>query len=126
MESLHGLEKFTDLDYRHLGPDQWQLTRTFMYFSHKAVIVVPFGFKTDLDSLPRIPMVYAWLKGRSVRAVVIHDYLYKTQQGKAHADITFLHAMKDEGLPKRHRVPIYLGVACCGWFAYRSHRKDKA
>jgi hypothetical protein len=121
----HGLPKFSALEYRHVGPDAWQLTRTFLYFGNGYVIVVPFGFITDLDSIPRVPFMYALLKGRSVRAATVHDYLYNTQAGKAYADSVFLAAMKDEGLPKRRRYPIYWAVALFGGPSYNQHAESK-
>ena len=121
----HGLPKFSALEYRHVGPNAWQLTRTFMYFGEDYTIVVPFGFTTDLDSIPRIPFLYALLKGRSVRAATVHDYLYNTQAGKAYADKVFLAAMEDEGLPARRRYPIYWGVALFGGPSYNQHAESK-
>jgi len=119
----HGLPAFSALEYRHVGPDAWQLTRTFMYFGEDYNIVVPFGFVTDLDSVPRIPFLYALLKGRSVRAATVHDYLYKTQADKAYADSVFLAAMKDEGLPARRRYPIYWGVVLFGHWSYTQYAR---
>ena len=122
----HGLHKFSALEYRHVGPNAWQLTRTFMYFGEDYTIVVPFGFITDGDSIPRVPVLYALLKGRSVRAATVHDYLYSTQAGKAYADKVFLAAMKDEGLPARRRYPIYWGVALFGHWAYTHYAEKTA
>ena len=122
----HGLHKFSALEYRHVGPNAWQLTRTFMYFGEGYVIVVPFGFITDLDSVPRVPGLYSLLKGRSVRAATVHDYLYSAQRGKKYADKVFLEAMKDEGLPARRRYPIYWGVALFGHWAYNQYAEKTA
>jgi hypothetical protein len=117
------LPAFSALEYRHVGKDKWKLTKPFMYFFPQGTIIVPEGFVSDLDSVPRIPFMYALLKGRSVRAATVHDYLYKTQAGKAYADSLFLRAMKDEKIPKRRRYPIYWGVALFGGKAYASHAK---
>ena len=122
----HGLPKFSALEYRHVGPNAWQLTRSFMYFGDKYTILVPFGFITDMDSIPRVPVLYALLKGRSVRAATVHDYLYSTQAGKAYADRVFLAAMEDEGLPARRRYPIYWGVALFGHWAYNQYAEKTA
>ena len=119
----HGLPRFSTLEFRHIGPDQWLITKPFMYYGVRGTVVVPSGFISDLDSLLRIPILYAALKGRSVRAVVIHDYLYKTQKGKPMADSTFLAAMKDEGLPARRRYPIYWGVVLFGHWAYTQYAR---
>jgi len=92
-----------------------------MYFGDVNTIVVPTGFITDLDSVPRVPLFYAMLKGFTVRAATIHDYLYKTQRGKAFADNMFLAAMYDEGIPAFRRYPIYWGVSMFGRSAYESY-----
>jgi len=124
MKSVHGLPKFSSLEYRHLGKDKWQLTKVFMYFCNRGTVVVPSGAVTDLDSVPRVPFLYAALKGRSVRAATIHDYLYKSQKGKKYADDTFLAAMKDEGLPRRRRYPIYWGVRFFGKSSYDQYAEE--
>lgn len=122
---LDGMPKFSALEYRHIGKDTWQIIKPFMYFGDSGTVVVPTDFITDLDSVPRVPFLYALLKGRSVRAATIHDYLYKTQKGKKLADDTFLKAMKDEGLPRRRRYPIYWGVVMFGHYSYTKYSENK-
>ena len=79
---------------------------------------VPAGFSTDLDSVPRIPLVYAYLKGRATKAAVIHDWLYHNKHPRKAADKVFLAAMKDEGIGMVRRNAIYRGVRLFGWLAY--------
>lgn len=110
--------RFTDLHLRHTDAKQWTVVDDFRFFSKDQVYVVPGGFKTDLDSVPRVPLVYALFKGRATKSAVIHDYLYVKRKGKLLADAVFLEAMKAEGLPLRHRWPIYIAVALFGWGAY--------
>jgi len=125
-DRLREMTHFSTLEYRHLGPNKWLLTKPFMYFGDLNTVVVPSGFVTDLDSVPRVPFLYAALKGRSIRAATVHDYLYNTQAGKAYADKVFLEAMKDEGLPARRRYPIYWGVALFGHWAYNQYAEKTA
>jgi hypothetical protein len=106
--------KFTRLCYEYTNSNKWRITSPLMYFSnHNLTVVVPTGFVTDLDSIPRIPIIYAALKGRAVKSAIIHDYLYREQRGKRFADALFLQAMKDEGIAAGWRYAIYWGV-CLG------------
>jgi len=82
-------------------------------------VQVPKGFVTDIDSVPRIPGVYALYKGHATYSAVVHDWLYEQGRGKIAADRTFLAAMKHEGLPIWRRWPIFLGVAIFGWLIYK-------
>lgn len=80
-------------------------------------IVVPKGFETDLDSIPRIPFIYAITKGRAVRAAVIHDFLYRcSDYSRNNCDKIFKKAMKDEGVPYIYRKMIFYAVRVFGGF----------
>lgn len=115
------MNPFSLLRLQYVLNGRWLVVVDFEYAPGDGLptVVVPAGFYTDLDSVPRIPMVYAMFKGHTVNAAVIHDWLYERGRGKVVADRTFLAAMKDEGLPIRRRWPIYLAVAVFGWFIYK-------
>ncbi len=115
-------QMFSRLEHTFTRTRQWRLTKPLMYFHRTGTIVVPTGFLTDLDSVPRIPVVYAAFKGRAVKSAVVHDYLYETQRGKAFADSIFLDAMQHEGIPARWRYPIYWAVALFGGRIYSRKR----
>lgn len=117
------MKRFTDLHLRYGARKDWLLVDDFHFQGDSRVWVVPAGFQTDLDSVPRIPGLYAMFKGRSVKAAIVHDWLYATQQGKLLADKVFLEAMKHEGLSRRHRWPIYLAVVLFGWSIYAGKTK---
>lgn len=98
---------------------RWVLTKALEYTTDDGwTVEVPPGYSTDLDSVPRIPFAYAWLKGRATKSAVIHDYLYSNRHDRKEADKIFLNAMKDEGVPVWRRVPIYLAVRAFGGLAY--------
>lgn len=113
---------FSRLTHTLTRTGQWRLTLPLMYFHRSGTIVVPSGFETDLDSVPRIPGVYAAFKGRAVKSAVVHDYLYESQRGKAFADRIFLDAMRHEGVPARWRYPIYWAVVMFGGCIYSRKR----
>lgn len=91
--------------------------------------VVPVGFASDFDSVPRLPFVYWRLKSRApVDAAVLHDWLYRQgTPSRAEADHVFYVAMATRGVPWRYRFPIWLGVRLGGWLPWRRYRKrDRA
>jgi hypothetical protein len=124
-------EPFSDLKVQWLRAGWWKLTAEFRYEHPGGCIVVPAGFELDFDSIPRIPVLHAWLEGRAQRAAVPHDWLYyagqRTPEGgpvtRREADRIMLDAMVECGLPRRHRWPIWLGVRAGGWAPWRKHRR---
>ena len=119
---VRGMPRFSPLEYLYVGYGRWKLTKSFMDFGDAWTVIVPEGFTTDLDSVPRVPFLHAMLKGYTVRAATIHDYLYNTQRGKKFADTIFLMAMDDEGVPNIRRYPIYWAVALFGHKAYSNYK----
>lgn len=87
-------------------------------------VTVPKGFETDGASLPRLLWWYCPpFKGRHTRGAVVHDYLYATgEQPRKVSDKIFLAIMGEDGVRKRKRRIMYMGVRSCGWKAYRAHK----
>jgi len=110
--------KFSRLLNEYTKDKRFKLLHPLRYRASTGRVVVPEGFVTDMDSVPRIPLVYAMFKGRAVKAAVIHDYLYSIQAGKSYADSVFLEAMKDEGVAWYLRYPIYWAVVAAGRSSY--------
>jgi hypothetical protein len=85
-------------------------------------VEVPCGFMTDLDSIPRIPVIYDIWKGRASAPAVIHDYLYRTDSEPlatfAEANEAFLEAMETKGTAAWIRYPLYWGVCVAGLGSY--------
>lgn len=116
------MSRFSELRLEHADSKEWVLVSDFSFRSDHQVLTVPEGFTTDLDSVPRVPFVYAAFKGRAVKSAVVHDFLYEAQKGKGFADGVFLDAMKHEGVPARWRYPIYLAVVFFGGRIYSRKR----
>jgi hypothetical protein len=60
------------------GRRLWRVDEPLQYFSASlgVVITVPVGFITDLNSTPRLPLVY-WMVGDVAdEAACLHDYTY--------------------------------------------------
>jgi Protein of unknown function (DUF1353) len=90
---------------------------TYNHQKHPRLFInIPQGFKTNLDSVPRIPIVYLWLKNRTFAAAAIHAWMYANPDRfpRRMADDYFLLLMKNEGVRKRYRYPIYWAVRLFG------------
>lgn len=97
--------------------DQWILTDSLIYQSDvaKQTFVVPRGFRTDLASVPRLPVIF-WLTGAtSDKAAVVHDFLYSTRTvPRKMADDVLAEASKVMGVPAWRRGLMWLGVRIGG------------
>jgi hypothetical protein len=95
----------------------WRLSKPLPYLSGVAnrVITVPAGFRTDLASVPRLPVVYWLCGGRANKPAVVHDFLYT--EGlvvRKVADAVFLEAMQAVGVPLAYRLLMWAGVRLGG------------
>jgi hypothetical protein len=125
---LHpGDAAFSDLTLQPIAVDRFLVTTHFHYIlppelmlrHERCTVHVPAGYVSDLDTVPRWPLVYWLAKGRTVKAAVVHDWLCDTlrlapdapgQITRAEADRIFLDAMADEGVPGWQRRIIYAAV----------------
>ena len=87
---------------------------------------VPAGFEFDLDSVPRLPILYLLFKGRSgLRAPCLHDYLYRVDppmSTRLEADLAYWDAMRSFGVPLIWAVFHFLGVRIGGRKAWNARR----
>ena len=96
----------------------WIVYEPFHFYSerYKKNYVVPKGWKTDLASVPRLPLVYMWYGGRGNAAGVLHDHLYrdgirlKQIRSRTEADKVFLEAMVSTGVDKDTAEAMYGAV----------------
>lgn len=119
-----------------LKVDEWVLLEDWTFYSDRlgCEITVKKGFRSDLDSVPRIPVLYSQLKGFARLAAIAHDWLYttgeitgpETEEGIAGepvdrdtADKVFNEIMRKEGISSLRRWFIYYGVRFFGWVKYR-------
>jgi hypothetical protein len=95
----------------------WRLGKPLSYSSGVAnrVITVPAGFRTDLASVPRLPVIYWLCGGRANKPAVVHDFLYtEGLVARRIADAVFLEAMAVVSVPIIYRVLMWLGVRLGG------------
>lgn len=95
----------------------WVLMAALVYESDDAqrTITVPAGFRTDLASVPRMPVIY-WLVGNtSSAAAVVHDYLYTSGLvSRALADAVLREASMVTGVARWRRWLMWAGVRIGG------------
>ncbi len=102
-----------------VGNGLWELVEAYKFNG----FTIPRGFRTDFDSIPRLPVIFAAFKGRTRAAALVHDYLYTIGFDRYEADRTFLRMMVAEGVRLRHAFPIYLGVRLFGWLFHGPKKK---
>jgi hypothetical protein len=96
---------------------QWLLMRPLRYYSEvvDSDINVPAGFKTDLASVPRLPVVYLLTGDTSNEAAVVHDYLYAAHLfDRKTADAVLLEASAVTGVPAWRRYLMWAAVRLFG------------
>lgn len=100
--------------------DVWKVAEDWEILNH----VVKAGFMTDLDSIPRIPIIHAILKGRARSAALLHDYLYRYGGvTREEADKLFSIVMKAERVHPTYRRIIYITIRGTGWLRWNQLRK---
>lgn len=87
---------------------------------------VPMGFITDLDTIPKVPLIYTVLKGRARWSALLHDHLYATGVcTRKEADLLFLKDMHVEGVRKGMRYVIYYTLRIAGWVRWNQLRNNE-
>jgi len=109
----------TALDARWIGNGKRQLMAPLIYVTDivNHVIIVPEGFKTDLASVPRLPITYLFFGNVADEAAVIHDYLYTNEAvgvTRKQADDIFAEASQVLGVKGWRRGPMWLAVRMFG------------
>ena len=103
------------------GPDLWTVRVPLVWLDATyGQLVVPAGFITDLASIPRLfrnlPMLDP--NGLSRRPAVVHDWLYGSNEGRAHgkqfADSFLRSALLAEGASPAVAQTFYLAVHLFG------------
>lgn len=115
------IEFLSDPQIKILGPDRFELVEDFMVKVDDFTLVVPQGFVTDLESVPRLPVVYTLFKNRAPKSAILHDWLYAERfLPRGVCDDIFLAAMACEGVSWWVRRAMYAGVRVGGAGAYSS------
>lgn len=86
-------------------------------------IYIPRYFFCDLDSIPRVPFVYAIFKGEARVSALVHDWLYATSEvSQEIADKIFYDLMLIEGVDPWRAKAAYRAVS---WFGSRFYGRKR-
>jgi len=87
-------------------------------------VLVPKGFMTDGASVPEILWRFGWtpFAKDTLKAAIVHDYLYRVQAPRTVSDFIFYELMKDNKVRFIKRVTYLLAVRTVGIFAYLKWR----
>lgn len=119
LETLHEQE-LSRLPLPKLEPvpwrkDTWLLLEDWHYLD----IFIPRYFFCDLDSIPRFPYIYTYLKGYARTSAMVHDWLYATAAvSRAEADQVFYDFMILEGVHRYRAKLIFYAVRTFGDLFY--------
>ena len=115
-----------ELDLTVLSDDSFRLASPFYVMLGGKEVIIPTEFKTDLASVPRIPIVYLAVGGRGHKAAVVHDWLYQTGiYPRKECDAFFYHALRESGVGYFYAMAMYNGVRIGGSAYYDANRKAK-
>jgi hypothetical protein len=116
------LQKFSDDMYIVLEPISWRPSKEQP--ADLPSVTVPFGFVTDLASVPAILFSVLRPDGPYGFAAIIHDYLYWEQRyPKDVADRVFDFAMRDFKVSTLKRTSIVTAVKTLGVGAWKENAK---
>ena len=102
----------------------FQLAKDFKVKIDSNIIIVPRGFISDFASIPRILWpIYAPHDTATLRASVLHDYLYICNAGytRRQSDLIFYYALLNSGVTKFKAYKYFLAVRLFGWRYWREN-----
>jgi hypothetical protein len=108
-----------------MRPDYWIVRAPLIWATENETITVPYGFETDLASIPRMAQGVPGFAptGRSRRPAVLHDYLYASaDRPRMEADRLFYVALLAEGVHEPIARIYYRAVRLGGGGAWARHR----
>ena len=118
----------TSLEVERISDSTWRLLSPLIYDSalRPHVVFVPTGFTTDFASVPRLPIIYAWVGNKGQRAAVIHDCLYRrAKETRSLCDAIFREALSLDNVGFVARWAMWAGVRCFGWQFYGATEIDR-
>ena len=104
-----------------ISPEKFRLLEPLEYISSslKRKIIVPAGFETNFMSVPRWPLIYAWLGDKYRRAGALHDFLYQSRLvSRWSADMELIEAMGSLGANDAEIIACWLAVRIKGGDRY--------
>jgi len=102
------------------GRQVFRLVRQLHFHTRVFAVSVPSGFETDFASIPRFFWRLEPPVGRSCRAAVVHDYLYRSGlASRWMADAVWREGMRELGVHPVKRWVMWAAVRLFGRANYR-------
>jgi hypothetical protein len=125
MSSVKPVIFLNELRLAVLMDNSFRLVTPFYVMLGGQEIIIPADFKTDLASVPRLPVIYWLLGGRGHKAAVIHDWLYQTKRfPRDECDAYFYHALVESGVWSWYAKAMWRGVRAGGAAYYNANRES--
>jgi hypothetical protein len=109
----------TQLCLTPVDEHNWVLTAPLIFRSERLDrdITVPTGFKTDLASVPSLPILHLLLADVGKASAVVHDFLLvENKLRRETCDEVYLDALKTErGVSKTKAMVMHYGVSLWTW-----------
>lgn len=106
------------------GRNKWVLNNEFRFTLNGNDYKVPTGYKTDLSSVPRYPLLYMFFGGKGYLSSVMHDFLYDDASlSRKQCDKAFYHGIIKEGHSKSTAFFMWLGVRAGGAKRYNTIKR---
>lgn len=98
----------------------WVLGDDLAYYSSHLdrIVTVPLGFRTDLASVPRLPVIYVLTGDTARSAAVVHDFLYGGIVSRKDADEVLYEAAIASGVSRWRAWMMWAGVRAGGGSHY--------
>lgn len=107
-----------------VGRNKWVLNNEFRFTLTGKDYIVPAGYKTDLSSVPRYPLLYMFFGGKGCLSSVMHDFLYDDASlSRKQCDKAFYHGIIQEGHSKSTAFFMWLGVRLGGAKRYNTIKR---
>jgi hypothetical protein len=91
-----------------------------------SLLTIPTGFITNFGSIPRPVRGFLNRMGKSLRAFVVHDWLYSTNNGttlkQRHCDDILYVLSREDGESWLDAQSINKGLMCGGWTCFKKSK----
>lgn len=100
------------------------LTEAFTFVDGDETIVVPAGFRTDFNSVPRLAWAY-FSPWDHLEAGVVHDWLYKTpgNRNRTSCDAVHRRILHLKGVRWSKRQVVWASIRAGGWVPWNRYRQ---
>lgn len=115
-----------DLVLKVVSDREFYVMEEFLISVQGKLIAVPAYYKTDLASVPRLPIVYLLVGAVGHKAAVLHDYLYGSGIfERAECDEIYYQALLVSGVSRFKALLMFAGVRAGGASRYNDEARTE-